>query len=191
MARYVRFELRKFNGCYAGRMHVRANDLWSVPLYLRCRISLPFSARWKNFAPSPIHLSLSLSPFHCFVSRLVHSPGRRYIFDYIGKMSVSMAQDGRKGKFGRKNCIVLPGRKGGGKEKKNGKERRKRRKADELQSIHRIIQIPWSMGKESLSPSPCCVEWNKRRYSDHIRIRAYNAQGLSPSLSWEREAESL
>lgn len=45
----------------------------------------------------------------------------------------------------------------------------------------------------SLSPSPCCVEWNKRRYSDHIRIRAYNAQGLSLSLSlsWEREAESL
>lgn len=70
---------------------------------------------------------------------------------------------------------------------KNGKERRKRRKADELQSIHRIIQIPWSMGKESLSPSPCCVEWNKRRYSDHIRIRAYNAQGLSLPLSRGKE----
>lgn len=47
MARYVRFELRKFNGCYAGRMHVRARMIYEVlyTLYLPCPISLPFSAR--------------------------------------------------------------------------------------------------------------------------------------------------
>lgn len=69
-----------------------------------------------------------------------------------------MAQDGRKGKFGRKNCIVPPGRKGGGKEKKMG---RRGEKEEKRTSYKVSIELSKSHGRWEKNLSlPLPVAWN-------------------------------